>query len=861
MSHSDTVILAGQGSPSTGCSIIWLGGHSPLLEATWPLAEVYHVASPKTLLGALQRQLSTCVVLDLAWFKADLAPLLRQIRDHAPHAGVLALVPAEGERPDATHPDIDRVLPVTASQQELSAALKDLATETARRLAAPGPRPHSAAQDIPDKLNERLRHLEGLVQASFTIGRTADEGDILGDLHSVARIAVDADDIAVLLTDAQYTDLSDALDLGVPGTFLDVCRAYLAACSAEERPIYLGDEVLLRERQPDVQPNAPRVREAEAAGALSYMRLPLTIDQQLIGFVALFSNQPNQFNGAHLQLGRLFASQVSTAVRNMRLYLRLNRAEQRQQAVGKVARLIAEDMTLSAVLSRIVEEAVQLVAAQTGVLLLVQPDSSLSVSAAHHLNTQHTRAIGSRLNPDEGQAGLIARTGKPGVVTNYRQWEHARPEMKTSLPENATLYGVPLHYRRRVLGVLQVVKTNANQDEIQDDLDVLMMLAPQAATAIAKAQLHETIQQDRQQLRAILDNTAAGVAVCDASGRVLMLNPEAQAVLKRLNIKLKDVIDQRIMDLLRKWVPDRQITLDQPDAVLDVNLGDIGEYLVRIAPITKSDGTIDRYVAVAQDVSELRRLDRLKSDMIHILSHDLRNPLGLARGSIDLIDEPDIPPDQREQLRGMIINSLDRMEQLIQDVVDLEMAQSLGEESAKPYRLSSLVREVVERNEDKARQHAITLSYQEISAPVHLLLGHSVLVGQAIDNLLSNAVKYTPAGGKIDVTLAIADDYAVIEVKDTGYGMPPESLPHVFDQFFRVQDRRTRHIQGTGLGLSLVKTIAQAHGGYVSVDSVVDQGSTFKLFLPLSLRKTAKAPAQSSIRLDLSDLAKKDRPH
>ena len=99
--------------------------------------------------------------------------------------------------------------------------------------------------------------------------------------------------------------------------------------------------MLLRERQPDVQHNEPRVREAEAAGALSYMRLPLTIDQQLIGFVALFSNQPNQFNGAHLQLGR-FASQVSTAVRNMRLYLRLNRAEQRQQAVGKVARLIAE---------------------------------------------------------------------------------------------------------------------------------------------------------------------------------------------------------------------------------------------------------------------------------------------------------------------------------------------------------------------------------------------------------------------------------------------------------------------------------------------------------------------------------------
>ncbi len=860
MSHSDKAVLAGQEPPSPVCTFIWLGGHSALLEAIWPLAEVYHVTGPTALLHALRQNLAACVVLDLAWLDSDLDSLLRAIRDLAPHTGVLALVPANGDHPDATHPEIDRVLPVTTSHHELIAALQHLTTETTRRLAAPGPRHDSAAQEAPDKLQERLRHLEGLVQASFTIGRTADEGDILGDLHAVARIAVDADDIAVLLTDAQYTDLSDALDLGVPGTFLDVCRAYLAACSAEERPIYLGDEVLLRERPRDAQASAPRVREAEAAGAQSYMRLPLTIDQQLIGFVALFSQQPNQFHGAHLQLGRLFASQVATAVRNMRLYLRLNRAEQRQQAVSKVARLIAEDLTLDAVLSRIVEEAVRLVAAQTGVLLLVQPDGSLTVSAAHHLNMEHTRAIGTRVNAGEGQAGMIARSGKPSVVTNYGEWEQARPAMKQSLPEGAILYGVPLDYRRTVLGVLQVIKTNANQDEIQDDLDVLMMLAPQAATAIAKAQLHETIQQDRQQLRAILDHTAAGVAVCDIHGRVLMLNPEAQAVLKRLNIKVKDVLNHRVADLLRQWMPDREITLDKPDAIIDVNLGEIGEYLVRIAPITKSDGTIDRYVAVGQDVSELRRLDRLKSDMIHILSHDLRNPLGLARGSMDLVDEPDIPPDQRDQLRSMIINSLDRMEQLIQDVVDLEMAQSLGEESAKPYRLSSLVEGVVQRNEDKARQHAIALAYHELSAPAQLLMGHSVLVGQAIDNLISNAIKYTPAGGRIDVTLKIADDYAVIEVKDTGYGMPAESLPYVFDQFFRVQDRRTRHIPGTGLGLSLVRTIAQAHGGHVSVDSALDKGSTFRLFLPLGLRPPRKAPAQSTVRLDLSDLAKKERP-
>lgn len=860
MSHSDNTVLVGKESAISVCAIIWLGGHSALLEAVWSLTDVYHVTSPQALLHALQRQLSPCVVLDLTWLKADLVPLLRQIRDQSPHAGLIALAAPDGDRPDIAHPDIDRVLPINASREELLAALQHLTVETARRLATPDHRAAPTAQDSPDQLRERLRHLEGLVQASFTIGRTPDASDLLGDLHTVARIAVDADDIAVLLTDAQYTDLSDALNLGVPGTFLDVCRAYLAACAPDERPIYLGDEVLLRERLPDMLPTAPRVREAESAGAWSYMRLPLTIDQQLIGFVALFSNTPNRFNGAHLQLGRLFASQVSTAIRNMRMYLRLNRAEQRQQAVSKVARLIAEDLTLDAVLSRIVEEAVRLVSGNTGVLLLTQPDGSLIVSAAYHLEGEYARAIGTRVNAGEGQAGMIARTGKPSVVTNYAGWEHARPEMKTSLAEGAILYGVPLDYRRRVLGVLQVVKMGANQDEIKDDLDVLMMLAPQAATAIAKAQLHETIQQDRQQLRAVLDHTAAGVAVCDVDGRVLMLNPEAQAVLKRLNIGLGDVLNHRIPDLLRKWLPDQPIALAQPGAILEVNLGEAGEYRVQIAPITKSDGTIDRYVAVAQDVSELRRLDRLKSDMIHILSHDLRNPLGLARGSIDLLDEPDIPPDQRAQLRGMIINSLDRMEQLIQDVVDLELAQELGEESARPYRLPGLVQSVVQRNEDKARQNQITLTLHEISAPAHPLKGHSVLVGQAIDNLISNAIKYTPAGGRVDVTLTTTDEYAVIEVKDTGYGISAESLPYVFDQFFRVQDTRTRHIQGTGLGLSLVKTIAQAHGGYVSAESTVNQGSTFKLFLPLSARQPVKTPLQSAVRLDLSKLARKDRP-
>ncbi|MBN1681206.1 MAG: GAF domain-containing protein [Anaerolineae bacterium] len=708
-------------------------------------------------------------------------------------------------------------------------------------------------QDEYTALQDRVRRLEGLVKVAFDIPGPVDTSSIIGDLRNGARIAVDADDMAVLLVDRDYTDISDALNLGVPGRYLVTCREIMQSLPHNERMSYLGDEVLLRERLPGMLPTASRIREAEAAGAWSYMRLPLTDNQRLIGIVAFFSNNSGQFNGAHLQLGRLFAGQVTTTVRNARLYLRLNRAEKRQQAVEKVARLLAEDMTLDAALARIAEEAIRLVQGRRAAVLLVQPDRSLIVSTVFGDGVAQP---GHKLLPGSGQAGLIALTGQPSVITNFRDWNQSDTNWLEQFPEGGILLGVPLTYRGRVLGVLQVITDTMTPGEIEDSQDVLMMLAPQAATAIAKAQLHEIVEQDRQQLRAILDHTAAAVVVCDADGRILLMNPEAQHVLVRLGIPLERIQDRPLAEMLDEWMPDRDFCVEDISNILEIDLGPVGEYLIHIAPITKSDGTIDRYVGVAQDVSQLRQLDRMKSDMIHILSHDLRNPLGLARGSIDLLEEPDLPPEQRKQLTEMIINSLDRMEELIKDVTDLEMAESLGQQTVIPYQLGPIVQQVVKRNEGKARQSQITLRYHEDAPPKIALKGHAVLIGQAIDNLVGNAIKYTTESGYVDVTLSGKGDYAVVKVVDTGYGIPPEDLPYVFEQFYRAQDRRIRHIPGTGLGLSLVRTIAEAHGGSITVESEVDQGSTFALYLPLNeqpLNHTAKDHIR---RLDLSDWAK-----
>jgi len=824
--------------------LIWLGPESPLLQALARERHVFHVSQPAAAVRALERDLAHFVVIDMKSEPADIGTLVQTLRRANAAVSVLTLVedtpgalPAQPAGPDV-------YLKRDCSPDEFKRALAALEqASTQRRHPTPAPSPVR-------ELQGRMRSLEGLLQAALAVPDSFEETTILGDLRHVARIAVDADDLAVLIADEAYQSLTDGLGLGVPEAYLRVCQEQFAAFSRDERLMYLGDEVLLRERLPDMLRSAMRVREAEAAGAWSYMRLPLIIDQRLVGFVALFSETPGRFNGAHLQLGRLFAAQVSTAVRNMRLAFRLRRAEQRQQAVAHVARLIADDLALDTVLTRIVEEAIGLVQGRRGAVMLVQPDGSLVVSAASGVDHSVT---GYRIASGRGQAGAVAQTGQPNVITDFTHWESINPVFANVPTEGDMLLAVPLFYRGRVLGVLQVLAPRSSPDEMREQQDVLMMLAPQAAIAIAKAQLHETVRQDQQQLHAIVDHTAAAIAVCDRDGRLLIANPEARRLFEAIGLSISDGINQPFFTLLKERFPDALSAL-KPGSLLELNLGDAGEYLLHIAAVQHPNGTIDRYVCVGQNVSELRRVERLKTDMIHVLSHDLRNPLGLARGSLELLEEPDLPAEQRAQLSSMVVNSLERMDQLIQDVVDLEQAESLGTQSASPFDLPALVEKVVKRNQGKAESQKLTMVYTEESRPAEQLRGHAVMVGQAIDNLITNAIKYTPPGGRIEITLAVEGEDALIRVKDTGYGIPKETLPHLFRQFYRVHDPRTRHVQGTGLGLSLVQAIAQAHGGRVTVESEINVGSVFTLYLPLKPPPSSESNTKAITRLDISAL-------
>ncbi|HCE00161.1 MAG TPA: hypothetical protein DER07_03880, partial [Armatimonadetes bacterium] len=209
--------------------------------------------------------------------------------------------------------------------------------------------------------------------------------------------------------------------------------------------------------------------------------------------------------------------------------------------------------------------------------------------------------------------------------------------------------------------------------------------------------------------------------------------------------------------------------------------------------------------------------------------HELRTPLASIRAVAEtLLEEPDADRPMRERFLGKIIEEVDRLTQISKDLLVLSAAES------NPVRkqecdLAVLVRNIVSEAEPRAQQAGLCLQYE---GPKHLLLAaNNTQVYEVVANLVDNAIKYSNEG-TITVRLEDGGEEAVLTVADQGIGIPSEHLDRVFERFYRVDKGRSRAKGGTGLGLSIVKHIVEAHGGKVSVQSRLGEGSTFTVRLP-----------------------------
>ncbi|MFQ3609934.1 MAG: ATP-binding protein [Fimbriimonadales bacterium] len=240
----------------------------------------------------------------------------------------------------------------------------------------------------------------------------------------------------------------------------------------------------------------------------------------------------------------------------------------------------------------------------------------------------------------------------------------------------------------------------------------------------------------------------------------------------------------------------------------------------------------ERYAIALLDKSELVRLEQVRRDFVANVSHEFRTPLASIRSLAEtILQDNEMPPNTRERFLNLIIQETDRLTRIADDLLVLSRAESLPPQR-EVVELGVLAQRAVEQVRTEAQSRGVSLT-TEIQSPLTVLANADQMI-QVILNLLTNAIRYNKPEGSIRVRTYVREpNHAVIEVSDTGIGIPSEDLPRIFERFYRVDKTRSRETGGTGLGLAIVKHIVESHGGQVEVESEYRVGSTFRIVLPL----------------------------
>lgn len=246
-----------------------------------------------------------------------------------------------------------------------------------------------------------------------------------------------------------------------------------------------------------------------------------------------------------------------------------------------------------------------------------------------------------------------------------------------------------------------------------------------------------------------------------------------------------------------------------------------------------------QYQEIQALFEKVNKLEQLKSDMIRMAAHDLRSPLSIFVTNLDLLSiklqgenvtiSKQVLYEHLEDMR----NAAKRMRRIIDDILSLErIEQNAQHAEYTPIELKTMVEGLFRDYEPQAKEKSVDFKLKCTSSMLQIL-GDIVQLREAIANLISNAIKYTPKGGSVDVRLSVKDDHARFEVIDTGYGIPKDKQGNLFQPFYRAKSKHTRHIEGTGLGLYLVKNVIERHHGKLIFKSTEGKGSHFGFEIPL----------------------------
>jgi two-component system, OmpR family, phosphate regulon sensor histidine kinase PhoR len=358
------------------------------------------------------------------------------------------------------------------------------------------------------------------------------------------------------------------------------------------------------------------------------------------------------------------------------------------------------------------------------------------------------------------------------------------------------------------------------------------------------------LSTEKKRLETIISCMANGIMVTNKNLEVVLHNP---ALLRLLEVPAPlanpfpahaIVKDTSLIETLRKIQSGEP--LEREFVAQEIC---VGEHVLRaisaptLEPERRVFWTVAGAVTVLEDITLFKQLDRMKSDFVNMVAHELRSPLVSIRQIQSVLAEGLAGPLSEKQQdfvkRGM--KKIDTLLALINDLLDvarLEAGRLVQRQSAID--LSELIEDLVLLMQVRAKEQGIVLAYS--CENMKRVVADPKNIEEILNNLLTNAINYSPEGGKVTVTAKGAGPFVEIKVSDTGVGIASEELPKIFDKFYRVKHPKTRAVTGTGLGLSIVKGLVEAYHGSIHVESVPDRGTTFTVLLPAVQEESIAPP-------------------
>jgi signal transduction histidine kinase len=508
----------------------------------------------------------------------------------------------------------------------------------------------------------------------------------------------------------------------------------------------------------------------------------------------------------------------------------------------EISRALTARLDLASLLELTLKSAAELLNGQIGLIVLRGRSGAMRVRASYGLSP-HLLSFFRPLWSD-----LPGRSLVPGAQP---QWP--MPDLEIRLRVVAAAAGLavnqvvalPLIIEEELIGAIYVLRISGGAFSAADQ-SLLAAFADQAAIAVRNAKLYQEISEERRVLAAIIDNSADGIMILDAGGRVRRLN---RALARIIGMESEQAYGRPAAEVLvlhdREGhpvaLPGMPLPPDgsapgSPSAYVEGDVVHHGRPPITVGvtatPLADEEGDVVRIIVNVTDITRFRQAEEMKSTFVSVVSHELKTPVALIKGYAETLQREDAAWD-RETMRdslGVIAEEADHLTHLIDNLLEAGRIQA-GRLKLEPTDVSlpRLVQKLVDGVSSQDTVHTFEVDFPPDFPPVW---GDPERLQEVLSNLIDNAVKYSPAGGTIWIGGRADQGGVTVYVADQGIGIPPEEQSRIFDRFHRVESDQQKRTKGTGLGLYLTRAIVEAHGGRIWVESMPGRGSIFIFILP-----------------------------